>query len=146
MLASIFVLARFSGGWVETEWLYYRTATTPSTRTTCARIVIRLCLLLIGCAGAFAFFTLVPRTRTWFTKMGKATLVVYLFHGFFVLGAEFMGFIGWAEDHQVIAWPLVTASAIGLALLLAWEPVSSRLNVVVDPVNSFTRWRRARSA
>ena len=40
--------------------------------------------------------------KTWFSALGGATLVVYLFHGFFVLGAEFAGFKGWAADH----WPL----------------------------------------
>ena len=35
--------------------------------------------------------------------------------------------------------------AIGMALFLAWKPVSSRLNVIVDPVNTFIRWRRERA-
>ena len=32
------------------------------------------------------------RRKTWFTALGGATLVVYLFHGFVILGAEFAGF------------------------------------------------------
>ena len=73
--------------------------------------------------------------------------MVYLFHGFFVLGAEFAGFIGWAADH----WPLVVrarhrAGAVLLALFLAWKPVSSRLNVFVDPVGTFTRRRQRLAA
>ena len=38
---------------------------------------------------------------------------------------------------------LATVVAVPLALFLAWQPVSSRLNVFVDPVGSFNR-RRAR--
>ena len=145
VMVAIFVLARFSGTWVETEWLYYRSRYDTLDPDNLRAIVIRLSLLLIGTAGALAFLTLVPRTRTWFTSLGSATLVVYLFHGFVVLGLEFLGFKHWTADHPVIAFPLVTFGAIGMALFLAWKPVSSRLNVIVDPVNTFIRWRRERA-
>jgi hypothetical protein len=35
--------------------------------------------------------------------------VVYLFHGFFVPGAEFAGFQPWAQEHMPLAWMLTTA-------------------------------------
>ncbi|MBV9832015.1 MAG: acyltransferase family protein, partial [Marmoricola sp.] len=145
VLAVMFVLARFYGGWIATEWLYYRSRYDALDSTVTQAFVIRLCLLITGTAGAFAFFTLVSRTRSWFTAMGSATLVVYLFHGFFVLTAEFLGIRHWTAGHPVISFPLITAAAICLALFLAWRPVSSRLGVVVDPVGTFTRWRRARA-
>ena len=145
VLGTMFVVARFYGGWIATEWLYYRSRYDTLDSSDMQAFVIRLCLLIVGTAGAFAFFTLIPRRRSWFTAMGGATLVVYLFHGFFVLSAEFLGIRHWTADHPVIAFPLVTVAAIGLALVLAWEPFSSRLNVVVDPVNSLSRWRRARA-
>ncbi len=77
-----------------------------------------------------------PRAKSWFTALGGATLVVYLFHGFFVLGAEFAGFKGWAADHWPLSLGLVTVLAVPLALFLAWSPVSTRLNVLVDPVGA----------
>jgi hypothetical protein len=86
----------------------------------------------------------VPRTNTWFTALGGATLVVYLFHGFFVLGAEFAGFPEWARDHMPLAWVLTTIAAPVLAIALAWGPVSRRLNVFVDPVGEVRRRREAR--
>ena len=107
-------------------------------------IVIRMSLLLTGLMGAFSFFAVVPRTKTWFTSLGSATLVVYLFHGFVVLSAEFAGFPGWANDHMPFAWLLTTIVAVLLALLLAWAPVSTRLNVLVDPVGALARRRRGR--
>ena len=55
--------------------------------------------------GALAFLALVPRLDGWFSRMGSATLIVYLFHGFAVKGAEFAGFQGWAGRHEV--WSLV---------------------------------------
>ncbi len=91
-------------------------------------------LLISGLVGSFAFFAVVPRTKTWFSTLGGATLVVYLFHGFFVLSAEFAGFKGWAADHWPLSLILVTVLAPMLALFLAWKPVSSRLDLFVDPV------------
>jgi fucose 4-O-acetylase-like acetyltransferase len=102
-------------------------------------------LLITGLVGAFSFFAIVPRTRTWFTSLGAATLVVYLFHGFVVLGAEFAGFSGWAANHMPLAWVLTTVVAVLLALLLAWAPVSTRLNVLVDPVGALRRTRRGQA-
>ena len=104
-----------------------------------------MALLITGVVGAFAFFAVVPRTKTWFSALGSATLVVYLFHGFFVLGAEFAGFPAWAADHMPLAWVLTTVAAPVLAVFLAWRPVSRRLNVLVDPVGTFTRVASAAS-
>ena len=108
-------------------------------------ITIRMSLLIVGLCGAFAFFTVVPRVKSWYSALGGATLVVYLFHGFFVLGAEFAGFKEWAADHWPLSLVLVTVLAVPLALFLAWSPVSTRLNVLVDPVGALRR-RRARQA
>ncbi len=146
VLIGLLVLAKFSGGWFETEWFYYRTRYDALDPNNLRALVIRMSLLLTGLVGAFAFFAVVPRTRTWFSALGSATLVVYLFHGFVVLGAEFAGFQGWAADQMPWALLPVTVVAVLLALFLAWQPVSTRLNWAVDPVGSLTRHRaRARS-
>ena len=145
-LLGLLVLARFSGSWFETEWLYYRSRYDSLDPDNMRAIVIRMSLLLAGLVGSFAFFAVVPRTKTWFSALGGATLVVYLFHGFFVLGAEFAGFIGWAEDHWPLSFVLVTVLAPLLAIFLAWQPVSSRLNVCVDPIGTFTRRRQRQAA
>ena len=88
-LLGLFVLAKFTESWFETEWFYYRTRYDALEPDDLRALVIRMSLLLSGLVGAFAFFAVVPRTKTWFSALGSATLVVYLFHGFVVLGAEF---------------------------------------------------------
>jgi hypothetical protein len=75
----------------------------------------------------------VPRRGGWFTRMGAATLVVYLCHGFAIKGLEYAGYGGWADAHPVPAFVLTTAGAVGLALLLASRPVAGVLEHVVDP-------------
>jgi fucose 4-O-acetylase-like acetyltransferase len=96
---------------------------------------IRLRTMAAGLAGTFAVLTLVPRGRTWFSRMGAATLVVYLCHGFVVRYAEYRAWFDWAPAHDHLALLVVTSSAIMLSLLLAWPPVARALYRVVDPLS-----------
>ena len=41
--------------------------------------------------------------------------------------------------------PTVGVFAVPLALGLAWQPVSSRLNYLVDPIGTISRMRRGRA-
>ncbi len=141
-MAVLFVLAFFADHWAQTEWLYYRSRYDALDPDNLRALTIRMVLLLVGVAGAFAFFTLVPKVRGWFTAMGTATLVVYLYHGFFVLSAEFAGFKPWAADHWPLSLVVVSVLAPVLAMALAWEPVSRRLNWLVDPIGTLSRLRR----
>jgi fucose 4-O-acetylase-like acetyltransferase len=146
-IAVLLLLAlgsRYIGALVETEWLYYRTRYDELDPDNVRAFVIRIVMLLSGLVGAFAFFAVVPRTKLWFTGLGGATLVVYLYHGFFVLGAEALGYKGWAAAAWPLSWVLTTVVAVLLAVALAWPPVASRLNVLVDPVGSLNRARRTR--
>ena len=145
VLLVLLVLAWFSSqGWIESEWLYYRTRYDSLDHDDLRAVTIRMALLLTGLFGSFAFFTVVPRSRTWFSGLGSATLVVYLFHGFVVLGAEFAGYKAWTASHWPASLVLTTAFAVALALVLAWRPVSTRLNAFVDPVGTIRRRRRGR--
>ncbi len=134
VLATLATLALWTDTWADTESLYYRASYDELPGGELQSILTRAVLLTVGIAGAWAFLALVPRLSGWFSRMGTWTLVVYLFHGFVIKTAEYSGFIGWAADHPVVSLLLTTALAVLLALVLAWEPVASRLNTVVDPV------------
>ena len=92
-------------------------------------VVTRLALLAIGVAGTLAFLALVPRVHGWFTRMGAATLVVYLCHGFVIRGLEYAGYADWAAAHPLLAPPLTLVGAGLLALALATPAVSRRLGL-----------------
>jgi fucose 4-O-acetylase-like acetyltransferase len=135
VFVGIWVLTTWTDVWASTEWLYYRSRYDEmGYADDLQALLTRGLVLSIGTLGAWAFFALVPRINGWFTRMGAATLVVYLFHGFFVKGAEYAGFEGWADEHAVIAFGVTTLAAVLLSLLLAWRPVSSRLTELVDPL------------
>ncbi len=140
-LTALFLLTRYTDTFIATEWLYYRSRYDVLEPDNVRAILIRLTLLGLGLAGSLGFFALVPRLQSWFTTMGRATLEVYLFHGFFVLTAQYAGFPGWAEQHWLVALVLTTCLAVPLAMLLAWPPVAGRLNLAVDPAGALTRLR-----
>jgi hypothetical protein len=116
-----------------TEWLYYRARYAELDVSDTRALLTRAGVMVVGAAGAWAFLTLVPRAGGWFTRMGAYTLVVYLVHGFFVLGAEYAGLPSWTSAHPVLGFVSVTTAALGLALLLAWRPLASKLQHLVDP-------------
>jgi fucose 4-O-acetylase-like acetyltransferase len=142
VLVLIFVGARFTDTVIDTEWLYYRARYDELEPHDLTAILIRSCLIAIGLMGAFAFLSLVPARRTWFTQLGAATLVVYLFHGFVVktllyTGATFGG-------HPTLGLLVLTPFAVLLATSLAWPPVARVLNKVVDPIGAASSFRRRR--
>ncbi len=133
---AIAVASTWTDTLAQTEWLYYRSQYGELDVSDGRAVLTRAVLLAVGTLGAWSFLALVPRISGWFTRMGAATLVVYLFHGFFVKGAEYAGFMTWAADHAAVSLVLTTVLAGGLALLLAWPPVASVLNHAVDPFGS----------
>lgn len=132
-LLGIGVLAIWTDQLAATEWLYYRARYAELDVSDTRALLTRAGVMVVGALGAWAFLTLVPRVEGWFTRMAVFTLVVYLVHGFFVLGAEYAGVISWTTDHPVLGFLSVSAAAVALALLLAWRPVASRLQHLVDP-------------
>jgi fucose 4-O-acetylase-like acetyltransferase len=142
VFVGIFVLTRFTDQLAATEWLYYRSRYEEMDVSDAEAVVIRLVVLAVGALGAFAFLALVPRVGGWFTRMGVYTLVVYLFHGFVIKGVSYTGFPGWAIDHPDLSLLLTTIGGLLLALLLAWRPLASRLQDVVDPFGYAERHAR----
>jgi fucose 4-O-acetylase-like acetyltransferase len=132
-LLTIGVLAIWTDRWAATEWFYYRARYAELDVSDARALLTRAAVMAVGVIGAWAFLTLVPRLSGWFTRMGAFTLVVYLVHGFFVLGAEYAGLPSWTGAHPVLGFLTVTVAALGLAVALAWHPLASRLQHLVDP-------------
>src|SRR3546814_827720 len=127
VLVGIWLLSAYTDEWASTEWLYYRAQYDEFPVSDARAALTRLVIIGIGLAGTFAFLALVPRVGGWFARMGAATLVVYLFHGFAVKGLEYAGYGTWAEQSPWSAFLAATAGGVALSLLLAWHPVAVRL-------------------
>jgi fucose 4-O-acetylase-like acetyltransferase len=136
---AIAVVTTWTDQLAQTEWLYYRSQYGELDVGDGRALLTRGVLLVIGTLGAWSFLALLPRMSGWFTRMGAATLVVYLFHGFFIKSAAYSGYMGWADDHAAISLFVTTVAAAGLALLLAWPPVARVLTHAVDPFGTAER-------
>ena len=119
---------------LSARWLYYRTSYGDLGASGLEGMSIRLLLIGVGTAMALAVLAWVPRRRGWFSAMGTGSLVVYLFHGFFVKSASYAGFPAWADAHAAPAFVVATSVAVVVALTLAWRPVRTRLGKVVTPI------------
>jgi fucose 4-O-acetylase-like acetyltransferase len=137
LLLVAFGLAAFIDGRLRTEWLYWRSGYEVMGVSFAEGAAIRLGLLAVAILLALGALALVPRNGGWFTRLGAATMVVYLFHGFFVRGAEYAGVMDWASTAPWLGLLVTTATAVVLSLGLASPPVFRRLNPVVDPVGTF---------
>ncbi|MCD4534143.1 acyltransferase family protein [Nocardioides sp. cx-169] len=142
VFAGVLALTWVTDSVVSTEWLFYRARYDTLGESDLDSVLIRGGLLMVGTLATLAFLALLPRTPGWFARMGAASLVVYLFHGFFVKGTLYAGFPEWAEDRLVPALLVVTLGSVALAMLLAWPPVATRLTVLVDPFGYAERHAR----
>ncbi|WP_110206737.1 acyltransferase family protein [Nocardioides daejeonensis] len=147
VLVGAWQLAARTDDWISTRWLWYsfpysslRADGVYVDDTT--GMLLRLGVMAVGFAAALAVFSLVPRGRHWFTALGSATLVVYLFHGFVIRAAWRLGFPEWAQAQgDWVLW-LTLAGAIAVSTVLASPPVASRLVWLVDPVAQLRKRRR----
>ncbi len=133
-------LVRDLDSWAGTLWLYYRGYDEVGADGAHG-VAVRAALLLLGLGCALGVLSLVPGDDGWFSRMGSATMVVFLLHGFVVRAVDAMGFKDWAAVHTSLGPAVVVVGAVGLALALA-TPRSVRLfTPVVDPWG----WWRGRS-
>ncbi len=127
------VLSHLVESRLATEWLYYRTAYSALDAGPLEGMIIRLGLIVVAFAMAVTVLAWLPRAGGWFSALGAGSLVVYLFHGFFVKAAEYAGFAEWASDKALAAFTLATVVSVVLALTLSWRPVRKPLEKVVTP-------------
>jgi fucose 4-O-acetylase-like acetyltransferase len=138
LMVLAFVAATVTAGSFSKEWLYWRTGYPDLGVPFWLGASVRLGLLVVAGALALSALSLIPRSQRWFTPLGAASLVVYLFHGFAVKGAEYAGVGGLSEKDPVTAFLAVTGAAVLVSLALAATPVSRRLNKLVDPISTLT--------
>ena len=118
---------------LASEWLYYRTSYSALDTGPLEGMAIRLGLMAVAFAMLVPVLAWIPRHRSWLSALGAGSLVVYLFHGFFVKAAEYAGFEGWAADQPVLSFALATVVSVTVALTLSWRPVRKPLEKIVTP-------------
>jgi fucose 4-O-acetylase-like acetyltransferase len=146
VLGTYLLVARHLVDHLPTQWLYYDYPYAELHTGALSGMLTRLVLIGGGVLGSAAFFALVPRVRGWFTTLGGATLIVYLFHDFFVVALGRSSYPDAVDGNLALSFWWPTAAAITLALLLATPPVVRRLSPLADPLGWVRRSLTRRSA
>jgi fucose 4-O-acetylase-like acetyltransferase len=142
-LIGIGIMAVYTDTWAETALLWYDTGYNELPIDNEIAFQTRLTVMLVGLLGAFAAMSLVPRRSLgWFTTMGTATMVIYLFHGFVIKTFKALGWPDFTAAHPWLGLVLTILGAVGLALLLASPPVRRVLEPFTNPLG----WLEARRA
>ena len=124
-----------------TQFLYFRAPYDELGADDLEGIWIRARLIVVALVGTASVLSLVPHRRSFITRMGVWSLVVYLCHGFVVRYLEYRGYEEWMPGASWWSVIITVAVGVALALVIAWEPVARTLNYVVDPINSIgKRW------
>ena len=93
--------------------------------------LVRLGFLFLAALLSAAFFSLIPRRRTWVTALGAGTMYVYLLHSFVLYPLRQSGFLA---DHTELPWVIATILfAIALAVVLATPPIRRAFRFLVEP-------------
>lgn len=141
MLVGIGIMALYTDTWAETAILWYDTGYNELPIDNEIAFQTRLTVMMVGLLGAFAAMSLVPRRSLgWFTTMGTATMVIYLFHGFVIKTFKAMGWPEFTAAHEVVGLVLTIVGAVALALFLAAPPVRRVLEPWTNPLG----WLEAR--
>lgn len=139
--AAILALARFTDDLVGTDWLYYDASYAELGEGPVSGAAIRLTLIALAVLGSVCLFALVPCRRTWFSSLGAATLIVYLFHDFFVVALGYSSIPSMFEGYPLLTLGVSSVAAVALALVLATPPVVRLLTPLADPVGRLERRR-----
>lgn len=143
MLIGIGMMAVYTDTWAETALLWYDTGYNDLPIDNEFAFQTRLTVMMVGLLGAFAAMSLVPhRQLGWFTTMGTATMVVYLFHGFVIKTAKVLGWPDYTAAHPTLGLVLTILGAIALTLVLASPPVRR----VLEPFTNPAGWVESRLA
>ena len=132
VLLAIFVWAGHTDEWARAAFLYYDSGYAGLGYGAVDGMRIRLAVMAIGLLGTVSALALVPRGRSWFSTLGSATLVVYLFHGFAVRYAAAAGWLDWSAAQPDLALAAVAASG--------WRCCCPRPRCPSDSARWWIRW------
>lgn len=146
-LVGIAVMAGFVDVWADTAVLWYDAGYDEIPIDNEIVFQTRLTVMALGAIGAFSVLALVPRRSLgWFTTMGTATMVVYLFHGFVIKTVKALGWPEFTTQFPITGLVLTLTGAELLAIVLATPPVRRALEPFTNPLGWVMSQRRVSTA
>lgn len=136
ILAGSLVLALlYSSGWKTTWLLFDENYTSKSLDVSLTDgLITRAALLIVAFTLTFAALSLIPRRRTWTSRLGERTIYTYLLHGYVILALDFgLGFWDQIKPYQTWAVLACVVLAVFLANLLMTRPFEIAFRPIFQP-------------
>ncbi len=93
---------------------------------------VRLALILLAVLLSAAFFALIPRSHTWITGFGQATMYVYLLHSFVLYPIRETGIL--ADEHSSALWLVsMILACIAISIALSAPIVRRVFRPLIEP-------------
>ncbi|MHC5796915.1 acyltransferase family protein [Lacisediminihabitans sp. FW035] len=128
------VLVIFIDFWksIDVHWLFYDDSYDGLGQSDWWAGFVRLAFLLLAALLSAAFFVLVPRSETWITGFGQATMYVYLLHSFILYPLRETGILknDPAPDLMLVA---VILAGIAISIALASPLVRRVFRPIIEP-------------
>lgn len=135
LVGSFVVCYLYSAGWTL-DWLLWkqRYDEDPLGASALEGVTQRAELLVVGLVLTFAALSLVPRRRSWTTRLGGRTFYCYLLHGYVILLLRYQfGVFDSLERYGAPAVVLTMVVATVVANLLMTQLVSTVFRPVFEP-------------
>jgi fucose 4-O-acetylase-like acetyltransferase len=115
---------------VDPEWVHWRRSFDQLGVGAPAGVGFRIAALAAAVTLTAAFLAVVPVRRTWFTRLGAATMYAYLLHGFVTLFLSYQGWYYRVSGGEVV---LVTVGCAVLTVVLSGDTVRGVFRWAVEP-------------
>lgn len=94
--------------------------------------LVRLGLIVLAVVLSAAFLALIPRSQTWMTGFGQATMYIYLLHTFVLYPIRETGVL--ADRHSSAAWLVsMILASIGISIALASPVIRRVFRPIIEP-------------
>lgn len=135
LMGSFVYCYLYSKSWTL-DWLLWkqRYDEDPLGASALEGITQRAELLVVGLVLTFAALSLVPRRRSWTTRLGARTFYCYLLHGYVILLLRYQfGVFDFLEKHGTPAVVLTMVVATIVATLLMTQIVATVFRPIFEP-------------
>jgi len=124
----------FIGFWkaISVHWFFYDDSYDGLGQDAWWAGFVRLAFLALAAVLSAAFFVLVPRSQTWITGFGQATMYIYLLHSFVLYPLRETGVLK-GEDPSDWLLVAVILAAIAISIALASPIIRTIFRPVIEP-------------
>jgi fucose 4-O-acetylase-like acetyltransferase len=133
LAVAVVVAYRFHRHPFDMRWLWWSDGYQAMDVPPITGMAVRSGMIVLGLSLGAAFLAVVPRGRTWFTRLGTATMYVFLLHGLILKAFDYQGLLTapWLLNQMGIA--ALTLLSVVTAIVLATHPVRRATRWAVEP-------------